>query len=320
MARFVRPLAGEGAFSFKDDAARLVPPSGSELVLTADAIVLGVHAFAEDPPDLVARKALRMNLSDLAAKGAKPLGFLMTLALPKELDTNWIEAFFEGLAEDCRLYACPLLGGDTTRTPGPLSVSITLNGAVGKGFMPTRLDARAGHRDEIAGTIGDAALGLVQRLEPERGRAWRLTRAEREHLSARYLLPQPRIALADSVARHAHAAMDVSDGLVGDLERLCRASSLSASIDVAQLPLSAAARKAIGGDAKALETVLSGGDDYEILLTFDPGSWPLFRAECEAKSIAATLIGKMEAGEPGRVAVMSGGQELSLSRSAYSHL
>jgi thiamine-monophosphate kinase len=320
VARLIRPLAGEGTFSLKDDAARLVPPSGHELILTADAIVLGVHAFAEDPPDLVACKALRMNLSDLAAKGAKPLGFLMTLALPPKLDTGWIERFFIGLDEDCRRYACPLLGGDTTRTPGPLSVSITLIGAVRKGLMPTRLDARPGDLVAVTGTIGDAALGLALRLEPERGRGWGLSPAEREHLASRYLLPQPRVGLADAVARHARAAMDISDGLVGDLERLCRASGLAASIDVARLPLSPAASKAIGVDAKALETILAGGDDYEILLTLDPSSWPLFRSECEARSVVATVIGETSAGEPGRVAVLQGEEELSLSRSAYSHL
>ncbi len=320
VARLIRPLAGEGAFNLKDDAARLMPPSGFELVLTADAIIVGVHAFAEDPPDLIARKALRMNLSDLAAKGARPLGFLMTLALPKEFDKAWIERFFEGLALDCRDYACPLLGGDTTRTPGPLSVSITLLGAVRRGRMPTRLDARAGDLVAVTGTIGDAALGLVQRLEPERARRWQLSEDEGRHLAHRYLLPQPRTAIAEAIGRHARAAMDISDGLVGDLERLCRASGLSASIDVGRLPLSQGAKKAIGVDAGAVETLLSGGDDYEIMLTLDARSWPLFQAECRAKGLDVTMIGDTQAGAPGLVTVTRGGAELSLSRSAYSHL
>jgi len=320
VARLIRPLAGEGAFGLADDAARLVPPAGCELVLTADAIVLGVHAFAEDPADLVARKALRTNLSDLAAKGARPLGFLLTLALPAPLDTQWIERFFAGLAQDCRDYACPLLGGDTTRTPGPFSVSITLIGAVRRGRMPTRLDARAGDLVAVTGTIGDAALGLRQRLDPEKAKRWALSPGESEHLAARYLLPQPRTGLAEAVGRHARAAMDISDGLVGDLERLCRASRLAASIDAGSVPLSPAARTALAVDEALIETLLTGGDDYEILVTLDPQSWPLFRRECEAQGVGAAAIGRMEAGEPGLVRVAKDGAELPLARSAYSHL
>jgi thiamine-monophosphate kinase len=320
VARLIRPLAGEGAFDLKDDAARLVPPSGHELVLTADAIVMGVHAFPQDPPDLVARKALRMNLSDLAAKGARPLGFLMTLALPPGHDRAWLTRFFEGLAQDSASYACPLLGGDTTRTPGPFSVSITLVGAARPGRMPTRLDARPGDLVAVTGTIGDAALGLVQRLEPERAARWNLATSERDHLAARYLLPQPRSELAPAVGRHARAAMDISDGLVGDLERLCRASGLAARIETDGVPLSPAARRALGADESLIEIILAGGDDYELLLTLHPDSWPRFDAECRATGIPAALIGETRAGDAGQVIVTKSGRELSLNKSAYSHL
>ena len=320
VARLIRPLAGEGAFDLKDDAARLVPPAGKELVLTSDAIVLGVHAFAEDPPDLVARKALRTNLSDLAAKGAEPLGFLLTLALPAKLDQGWIEGFFAGLALDSRAFACPLLGGDTTRTPGPLCVSITIIGAVRVGRMPTRLDARPGDVIGVSGTLGDAALGLVQRLDKARAAGWGLTPQESEHLADRYLLPRPRNALAAAVGRHARGAMDISDGLVGDLERLCRASRVSARIDVDRLPLSPAAHQVLARDDKALETVLAGGDDYELLLTLDAASWPFLRVEAEELGIAFTQIGEIGGGEAGQVSVIQGARELTLSRSAYSHL
>jgi thiamine-monophosphate kinase len=320
VARLLRPLAGEGAFDLKDDAACLVPPAGHALVLTADAIVMGVHAFAEDPPDLVARKALRVNLSDLAAKGGRPLGFLMTLALPPGLDSGWIERFVEGLALDSRAYACPLLGGDTTRTPGPFSVSITLIGAARGGRMPTRLDARTGDLIAVTGTIGDAALGLVQRLDPGRAATWHLSAQALKHLADRYLLPQPRVELADAIMRHAHASMDISDGLVGDLERLCRASELAARIELERLPLSAPARSALAADPRALETILTGGDDYELLVTLDPASWQPFQAECEAQGICATLIGETRMGASGDVAVMVEGRELTLTRTAYSHL
>jgi len=320
VARLLRPLAGEGAFDLKDDAARLVPPAGQALVLTADAMVMGVHAFVDDPPDLIARKALRMNLSDLAAKGARPLGYLMTLSLPAELEGTWIERFVEGLALDSRAFACPLLGGDTTRTPGPFSVSITMIGAVRMGRLPTRLDALAGDLVAVTGTIGDAALGLVQRLDSKRADAWQLSEVQREHLANRYLLPQPRTELADPIWRLARASMDISDGLVGDLERLCRASGLAARIEVEHLPLSAAARRASAADPQALETILTGGDDYELLVTLGPSSWDSFRAECEKRNIAPTVIGETFSGEAGDVAVMAGGRELELSRTAYSHL
>jgi thiamine-monophosphate kinase len=186
--------------------------------------------------------------------------------------------------------------------------------------MPTRLDARPGDLVAVTGTIGDAALGLLHRLEPQRAERWGLTPVQGDHLRNRYLLPRPRIEIADAVGRHARAAMDVSDGLVGDLERLCRASRVTARIEIERLPLSDAARQALGADIGALETVLSGGDDYEILLTLEPGSWPFFRAECEAQGVAASIVGETGRGEPGLVTVTKEGAPLSLSRSAYSHL
>ena len=320
VARLIRPLAGEGAFDLKDDAARLVPPRGHELVLKTDAVVMGVHAFPEDPPDLIARKALRMNLSDLAGKGATPLGFLLSLALPPDTDQVWLGRFFEGLAKDCQCFSCPLLGGDTTRTPGPFSVSITIVGAARPGRMPTRLDARPGDLIAVTGTIGDAALGLAQRLEPERAVGWGLSAGEREHLASRYLLPQPRNALAAIVARHARAAMDVSDGLIIDLERLCRASGLAARIDAERVPLSPAAKKALGTDRALIGTLLTGGDDYELLVTLDRNSWRGFSAECEGKGVGAALIGETFSGEAGLVVAMQSGRELDLKQSGFSHL
>jgi thiamine-monophosphate kinase len=320
VARLIRPLAGEGAFDLKDDAARLVPPRGHELVLKTDAIVMGVHAFPEDPPDLIARKAVRMNLSDLAGKGATPLGFLLSLAVPPHTDQAWLARFFEGLAKDCACFSCPLLGGDTTRTSGPFGASITIVGAARPGRMPTRLDARPGDLVAVTGTIGDAALGLVQRREPERAARWGLSAGEREHLASRYLLPQPRNALAATVARHARAAMDVSDGLVIDLERLCRASGLAARIDADRVSLSPAAKKALGADQALIGTLLTGGDDYELLVTLDRNSWRGFSAECEAKGVAVALIGETLSGEAGLVRVMQSRRELDLEQSGFSHL
>ena len=210
-----------------------------------------MHFFPDDPADAIARKALRVNLSDLAAKGAKPAGFLLSLALPKGIGDAWLKSFARGLGGDARRYDCPLLGGDTVRTPGPLMVSVAAFGTLPSGTMVRRDGARVGDHVLVTGTIGDAALGLKLRHDRKAARRWKLSAAQRGHLARRYLVPQPRNALAFAVRKYATAAMDVSDGLAGDLGKLCRASGVAAVIDVARVPLSAAARTALTGGAQA---------------------------------------------------------------------
>src|SRR5664279_71441 len=264
IARFFQPIATHpGALGLSDDAAFITPPSGCDLVLKTDAIIGGVHFFADDAAQSIASKALRVNLSDLAAKGAKPLGFLLSLALPKEIGDDWLSGFSEGLRADAVLFDCPLFGGDTDRTPGPVTVSIAMVGSVPEGTMVRRAGAKAGDAVFVSGSIGDAALGLALRKKSDMGAAWKLSEAQRQHLTSRYLLPQPRNALAEAVRTHASAAMDVSDGLVGDFAKLCRASKVAAEIEVARVPLSDAAKAAIAAEPSMLETALSGGDDFE---------------------------------------------------------
>src|SRR5205085_5498584 len=219
-----------------------------DLVLKADAIIGGVHFFPEDPAAAVACKALRVNLSDLAAKGADPVGFLLSLALPDGTSEAWLGDFAEGLRADAQLYRCPLLGGDTDRTPGPAMVSIAAFGTVPHGRMVRRSGAKPGDRIFVTGTIGDAALGVKLRRDPALAARYRLEPGERDHLLARYLLPEPRVAVAEAVRRHASAAMDVSDGLAGDLGKLCGASGVSAEIEIDKVPLSSAAMRAIVAD------------------------------------------------------------------------
>ena len=319
IARFFKPLATDpGALGLSDDAAFITPPPGCDLVLKADAIIGGVHFFAEDDAGDVARKALRVNLSDLAAKGAKPLGYLLSLALPKEIGEAWLEKFTGGLRADGEFYGCPLFGGDTDRTPGPVTVSVAMFGSVPSGGMVRRAGARPGDLVFVTGSIGDAALGLALRKNTNLGAAWKLTDAQRQHLSSRYLLPQPRLALAEAVRAHASAAMDISDGLAGDLAKLCRVSEVAATIDVARVPLSDAAKAAIAADAAMLETALTGGDDFEIVCAVPPAKAAGFRAAAAAAQVPVTEIGAIAAGEGARFFGV-GGRPLAFKRMSFSH-
>ncbi len=318
IARYFAPLATDpAALGLTDDAAVVTPPPGCDLVLKTDGVIEGVHFFSDDPPDKVSRKVLRMNLSDLAAKGAKPIGFLLSIALPAKVDEAWIAGFAAGLGDDARHYGCPLLGGDTDRTPGPISASITAFGVVPHGAMVRRSTAKVGDCVVVTGTIGDSALGVRLRRDETLARRWRLTDAMQAHLKQRYLLPEPRNALAQAVLHRAAAAMDVSDGLAGDLAKLCRASGVATEIDVARVPLSDAARAAIAADPALLEAALTGGDDYEIVLTLAPEKLPAFRAEAEKTGIGVTEIGRIAAGQGARFT--RDGQPLSFARPSYSH-
>jgi thiamine-monophosphate kinase len=318
IGRYFRPLAtAPGAFGLGDDAAVLTPPPGCDLVVTTDGVIAGVHFFPDDPPEMIARKVLRMNLSDLAAKGAKPAGFLMSVALPVKTDEAWIAAFAAGIGGDVERYGCPLLGGDTDHTPGPLSVTIAAFGVVPQGKMVRRATAKAGDLIVVTETIGDAALGVLLRRDQSLAKSWRLTDAQKSHLEQRYLLPEPRNALADAVLHHASAAMDISDGLAGDLAKLCRASDVAAEIDVARVPLSDAARAALAADPALIETVLTGGDDYEIVLTLTPEKLGALLAAAEGVGIAVTVIGRVAAGQGARF--LHDGKALTFARSSYSH-
>jgi len=318
IARYFRPLAtSPGAFGLEDDAAVVTPPPGCDLVLTTDGVIAGVHFFPDDPPEKIARKVLRINLSDLAAKGARPVGFLLSVALPAAIEEAWIAAFATGLGEDIKHYGCPLLGGDTDHTPGPLSVSITAFGAVPHGKMVRRSTAKAGDSVVVTGTVGDAALGVLIRRDASLAKTWRLPEEMSARLLQRYLLPEPRNALAEAVLHHASAAMDVSDGLAGDLAKLCRASGVAADIDAARVPLSDAARQAVAAEPALLKTVLTGGDDYEIVLTIAPEKLATLQTAAQTAGIAVTEIGRVAVGQGARF--MCDGKALTFARPSYSH-
>lgn len=318
IAKLFAPLATHsGALGLTDDCAFITPLPGHDLVLTADAIIGGVHFFDDDPPYAVAGKAIRVNLSDLAAKGAAPLGFLVSLALPKDIGKDWLIGFAEGLRGDAVHYACPLFGGDTVRSPGPVMVSVSMFGSLPQDTMVRRSGAKSGDRVFVSGTIGDAALGLV--LRHDQAKDWKLSAADRQHLSDRYLLPQPRTVLAEAVRVHASAAMDVSDGLAGDLAKLCRVSHVAATVEVARVPLSDAARAMmIMAEPSFLEAVLTGGDDYEIVCTIPPEKADSFRAAAAKAGVALTEIGVIKAGQGARF-LGADGTPLTFSRPSFSH-
>ena len=316
IARYFKPLATDpGAFNLGDDAA-ILNASGEDTVVTTDAIVEGVHFLADDPPDTVARKALRVNLSDLAAKGATPAGFVLTLAL-RAADDAWLTLFARGLGSDAGLFGCPLLGGDTVSTPGPLTISITAFGRVPAGGMVRRSGAKPGDRVVVTGTIGDAALGLDIL---KGGAAAALADAgAKAMLIGRYRVPQPRNALAKAVRDHAHAAIDVSDGLAGDLAKLCGASGVSAVIDAPSIPLSPAAAALLARGTAGIDAIVSGGDDYEVLCTVPEDSVEAFVQAAGQAGVAVTSIGMVVAGSSVPRFLDGEGAELALPRLSYSH-
>jgi thiamine-monophosphate kinase len=317
IARFFGPSATHpGALGLSDDAAFIKPPPGCDLVLKTDAIVGGVHFFPEDAAQAVASKALRVNLSDLAAKGARPLGFLLSLAIPKDIKEDWLGGFAEGLRGDAVLFGCPLFGGDTDRTPGPVTVSIAMFGSVPEGTMVRRAGAKPGDRVFVTGTIGDAALGVAVR--GGKAKKWELNDAQRQHLMSRYLLPQPRTVLTEAIRNHASAAMDISDGLVGDFGKLCRASGVAAEIRVASVPISDAGKAVVAGNAAALELILTGGDDYEVVCTVPSEKAESFRAAAKAVGVPVAEIGEIRAGEGARF-ISGTGKPMVFKRASFSH-
>jgi thiamine-monophosphate kinase len=318
IARYFKPLATDpGAFDLTDDAA-VLKSTGDELVITTDAIVEGVHFLPGDPPDTIARKALRVNLSDLAAKGAAPAGFVLTLAL-RAADDAWLTPFARGLGEDALRFQCPLLGGDTVSTPGPLMISITAFGRVPPGKMVRRNGAKPGDRVVVSGTIGDAALGLAFLKRDAMATTLAVDDGIREMLVERYRTPQPRGALAQAVRDHASAAMDVSDGLAGDLAKLCAASGVSAIVNTPTIPFSGGLAMLVDQYYGVLELAVSGGDDYEILCTIPENRFEAFTEAAGRAGVPVTSIGTVIAGASIPRFIDGQGTEIALPRLSYSH-
>ncbi len=311
--RYFAPLALPSAFGLTDDAAIVRPSPGNDIVVTKDALVAGVHFFADDPPDLIARKLLRVNFSDLAAMGARPLGYLLALMLPSETATRWLEAFCNGLAADQRRLGGGLLGGDTVSTPGPLSITLTALGEVAHGDELRRNGARPGDTVLVSGTIGDAAVGLDVQSQ-------RVTLAEKEadHVVRRYRLPEPRGSLGIALAGVASAAIDVSDGLAADLGHICDCSGVGAEIHTVRVPLSAAVKDLAATNPDILERLLTGGDDYELLFTVPPARLETAWEAARRSEVSIAAIGTITT--PRKITFFDAtGREIALRRSGYTH-
>ncbi len=308
--RLLRPLAAgmPGALELGDDAALVTPPAGRELVLAKDALVAGIHFFAEDPAILVAGKALRVNLSDLAAMGAEPLGYLLALALPRDVEDRWLEDFVAGLRETQERFGLGLLGGDTVATPGPATLSVTVLGQLPEGTALLRSGARPGDDIWVSGRLGEAAMGL----RILRGLA--VPDEEAMPLVARYHTPEPRLDLGRALRGIARAAIDISDGLVADLGHICRRSGVGAIVELDRLPVSELLR----GIPRWRETVLTGGDDYELLFTADAGDRTAIAALSRTLDLPLTRIGRTTVGEGVRV-VDAAGRDIPIVASGWRH-
>ncbi len=317
---FLAPLASgaPGAFGLTDDCAALTPPPGFDLVLKTDAIAEGVHYLPDDPPETIGWKALAVNASDLAAKGAAPLAYLMSLSFPAPPTRHWLAAFATGLARAQEAFGCHLVGGDTDRRPGPVSITIMIAGLVPTGTMVRRTTARPGDRLFVSGTLGDGALGLQILRQPQAAIAAGLATPDVEALVARYRTPTPRLALAAALRRNASAAMDLSDGLAKDLGRMMRGSGVGARVAFGRLPLSAPAARLLAADPSRATAIAATGDDYEVLAAVPAASAASFAAEAMQAGVIVTEIGEVVS-DPAVVIADGAGAPLTFGRTGWDH-
>jgi len=313
---FFAPLArrAEGAFGLQDDAAILTPPEGRDLVVTTDTLVAMVHFLEDDDPADLATKLLRVSLSDLAAMGAEPFAYTLNLALPPEIDDPWLGAFTAGVAQDQERYGIDLVGGDTVSTPGMLTVGATLFGTVPSGLALRRRGAAQGDLIMVSGTIGDGALGLLA----ARNRLSGIRAEVAQELAQRYRRPEPRVVLGQGLIGLASAAIDVSDGLAGDLAHMAAASGVRIVLEAPSVPLSAAAAEVLHADPSRRLHVLTGGDDYELAFAVPPARRSQVETIARSDGVNVTAVGWVEQGS-GLIVQDSQGRPMELPTLGYSH-
>lgn len=314
IAQSLAPLSDAArGLGLTDDAALFNPAPGHTAVLSTDTLVAGVHFLPNDPPGHIARKALRVNLSDIAAMGAVPKGYLLNLSLPDDVADVWLDAFIAGLAADQQVFGVTLLGGDTVRTSGPFTVSVTAVGEVRLGRAIKRTGARIGDEVFVTGTIGDAVIGL--RVLTNKAS---LDPVDTKFVLDRYRLPQPRTTIGPHLVGLASAAIDVSDGLIADLGHICETSIVGATVSAATVPLSSAGRTAISAGHLTLSEAVSGGDDYELLFCAPPEARDALDRLSARLDVQITEIGEITAGA-GVVLIDNEGETMVIDRPGHTH-
>jgi len=307
--KYFAPLAAEGAADLQDDAATFSLPEGRDCVVTKDMLVAGVHFFQDDNPADIAFKAVAVNVSDLVAKGAHPVGYCLGLGLSGDEDDSWLAAFAGGLKAAADAFQIELYGGDTVKCPGQLTLSVTAFGDLAANMIVRRSGAKVGDLIYVTGCIGSAALGLLARqgkIAPHRS------------FEQSYARPQPKLEVISLIRDFAGASADVSDGLVADAAHIAQASGVGAYIHGNLVPVTAAARAAVRDKPDLLETVLTGGDDYEVVFTVAPHSAVEMEACAASLDLSVSHIGEITSDQRIFVADQDG-NEISLANTGFCH-
>ena len=320
-----RPMAGAAGLGLRDDAALFRPPPDMELVLTTDALVADVHFPANAPPDMIAARLVACNAADLAAKGAAPVGCLLTLGVAPDWDEAFLTGFAKALAKCLARLNMPLWGGDTVRSATGF-VSLAAHGLVPTGEMVRRANARAGDDVYVTGTIGDGLIGLLAvtgKLPPA------LSAFDGQLLANAYADLQPPVALAPVLRQYAHAAIDVSDGLMADLDHICQASGVAMQLSAAAISLSAAGAAFAASEENGLAQLVSAGDDAQLAFTAPPNARDAVSAIAQQANIAINRIGSVAALPSGvgagdidaarAILLDADGVEVAISRRGYQH-
>ncbi len=317
IAKVFAPLAAgyPGAFGLSDDAAVMQLSPGYELVVTTDTLIEGVHFLTEDEPGSIAAKLLRVNLSDLAAMGARPIGYTLNIALPSAIGDQWLEEFAAGLASDQTEFSVTLIGGDSVTTNGPITLTITAFGDVVCGEALRRSGAIAGDIVYVSGTVGDGAVGLSVAT----GGLKSLSVQNRDYLRRRYTRPEPRVALGQKLRDVAHAAIDISDGFVADLNHIAECSDVSIEIEAAKIPLSDAVRAALNNGVASMDHVLTGGDDYELAVSVPDSAKNNMASLAKSLDLQLTEVGRVCQGFGVRV-LDKNGADISPAKKGYVHV
>ncbi len=314
IADYFAPLANgfPSAYGLQDDAATISMASGRTLVVTTDTIVEGVHYLGNESPATLARKLLRVSLSDLAAMGAVARAYTLNIALGDSVSDAWVKDFCGGLRQDQSEFGIHLIGGDSVSTNGPLVLTATLFGEIDEARVLRRSGACPGDSIFVSGTLGDGALGLLA----ARDELAEVDKGDIEFLSNRYRLPQPRIDLGQSLVGISTAAADISDGLLADLRHICGASGVGAEVILGDLPLSSAAKRVLEIRPHLAPLIATGGDDYELVFTVPKSK--VNQISAQKLDVQIVCIGTVVEGKGVR-ALDSVGSEVSFARMGFRH-